>query len=247
MTARIVGVTSGTVTLGVTGASGAGAQSGTVTLLVKGMTGGLQKSVELVDTTVSVLPNDVMEHTATSFNVSGAFLGNFQVETVSLVPCNDCAGDPGTGQPYGTWLAINEPGATAGVANFSTGFEPGYYVMQLYGSYLSPGETLSFSVDLLQLDHNPIEVDTTEPPPPPPPPCGSLVSAVRGGASPRVDPSPPSAPVITGVTPSHVLAGSTGTITISGTNLAGATISILDRSKERRVGKECRSRWSPDH
>ena len=25
------------------------------------------------------------------------------------------------------------------------------------------------------------------------------------------------------------------------------TIPAVDRSEERRVGKECRSRWSPDH
>ena len=30
-------------------------------------------------------------------------------------------------------------------------------------------------------------------------------------------------------------------------NAAAADISIQDRSEERRVGKECRSRWSPYH
>src|SRR5256885_8953017 len=30
-------------------------------------------------------------------------------------------------------------------------------------------------------------------------------------------------------------------------NLAPAPSSLLDRSEERRVGKECRSRWSPYH
>jgi len=24
-------------------------------------------------------------------------------------------------------------------------------------------------------------------------------------------------------------------------------LNVIDRSEERRVGKECRSRWSPDH
>ena len=27
----------------------------------------------------------------------------------------------------------------------------------------------------------------------------------------------------------------------------GVTIGVVDRSEERRVGKECRSRWSPYH
>ena len=30
-------------------------------------------------------------------------------------------------------------------------------------------------------------------------------------------------------------------------NLAGAATAIASRSEERRVGKECRSRWSPYH
>src|SRR5690554_6502855 len=32
-----------------------------------------------------------------------------------------------------------------------------------------------------------------------------------------------------------------------GVPLAGSLIPFIDRSEERRVGKECRSRWSPDH
>src|SRR5258707_14901164 len=30
-------------------------------------------------------------------------------------------------------------------------------------------------------------------------------------------------------------------------NLGGAKIALVNRSEERRVGKECRSRWSPYH
>ena len=30
-------------------------------------------------------------------------------------------------------------------------------------------------------------------------------------------------------------------------DLSNSNIEVLDRSEERRVGKECRSRWSPYH
>ena len=33
----------------------------------------------------------------------------------------------------------------------------------------------------------------------------------------------------------------------AGRGEAGAEIRLVDRSEERRVGKECRSRWSPYH
>ena len=32
-----------------------------------------------------------------------------------------------------------------------------------------------------------------------------------------------------------------------GTDMAAFFQGLMDRSEERRVGKECRSRWSPDH
>src|SRR5256885_10517511 len=35
--------------------------------------------------------------------------------------------------------------------------------------------------------------------------------------------------------------------TSSAYGAAGSVVLILMRSEERRVGKECRSRWSPDH
>ena len=38
--------------------------------------------------------------------------------------------------------------------------------------------------------------------------------------------------------------GTTGTISSAGSTY---TATIVDRSEERRVGKECRSRWSPYH
>src|SRR2546430_15403495 len=38
-----------------------------------------------------------------------------------------------------------------------------------------------------------------------------------------------------------------GLITISALNFYGASLTLLSRSEERRVGKECRSRWSPYH
>src|SRR5258707_3982276 len=37
-----------------------------------------------------------------------------------------------------------------------------------------------------------------------------------------------------------------GTLTINGTLVPGNT-EVINRSEERRVGKECRSRWSPYH
>ena len=33
----------------------------------------------------------------------------------------------------------------------------------------------------------------------------------------------------------------------AGIVIAGVLVSMLIRSEERRVGKECRSRWSPEH
>ena len=43
------------------------------------------------------------------------------------------------------------------------------------------------------------------------------------------------------------LAHGGGSMKISKQAGAGLTTSILERSEERRVGKECRSRWSPYH
>ena len=44
--------------------------------------------------------------------------------------------------------------------------------------------------------------------------------------------------MITGVRP-------TGSITLA--NYIGGIKGFIERSEERRVGKECRSRWSPYH
>mgnify|MGYP002266213677 CR=1 FL=1 len=45
--------------------------------------------------------------------------------------------------------------------------------------------------------------------------------------------------------------GGQGVISVQTTdrngNVTGAELVQDDRSEERRVGKECRSRWSPDH
>src|SRR2546430_16522566 len=38
-----------------------------------------------------------------------------------------------------------------------------------------------------------------------------------------------------------------GSISFAGSLVAFAKLQELVRSEERRVGKECRSRWSPDH
>ena len=42
-------------------------------------------------------------------------------------------------------------------------------------------------------------------------------------------------------------AGYIGSHTVRALQQAGYTPIIVDRSEERRVGKECRSRWSPYH
>ena len=44
-----------------------------------------------------------------------------------------------------------------------------------------------------------------------------------------------------------VMLGSFGEIQLSGSSLANDFINLFQRSEERRVGKECRSRWSPYH
>src|SRR5258708_39600233 len=41
--------------------------------------------------------------------------------------------------------------------------------------------------------------------------------------------------------------GYAGQVFLSGANFTGERIDLTDRSEERRVGKECRSRWSPYH
>src|SRR5256884_9932032 len=43
------------------------------------------------------------------------------------------------------------------------------------------------------------------------------------------------------------LAGDDGTVDVSTAAPLSGTYSGVDRSEERRVGKECRSRWSPYH
>ena len=64
-------------------------------------------------------------------------------------------------------------------------------------------------------------------------------------------------PIVDGLTPEsssvtvHVIVGllltsvadAVGFVTV----ITGATFSLTVRSEERRVGKECRSRWSPYH
>src|SRR2546429_5542426 len=62
-----------------------------------------------------------------------------------------------------------------------------------------------------------------------------------------------SASTLNGMLSAGTLSG-TGALTVNGTlswtagtmSGSGATV-IPNRSEERRVGKECRSRWSPDH
>ena len=44
-----------------------------------------------------------------------------------------------------------------------------------------------------------------------------------------------------------VSAGSSGAILVGGTTIVGRLKGVERRSEERRVGKECRSRWSPYH
>src|SRR5947199_9777698 len=48
----------------------------------------------------------------------------------------------------------------------------------------------------------------------------------------------------------EALGGSGGTLTAGSSSVGGRTMArslTEQRSEERRVGKECRSRWSPDH
>src|SRR5690606_40553081 len=59
----------------------------------------------------------------------------------------------------------------------------------------------------------------------------------RSGSRPTTSSSTPSS--LTTSSPSITLAGSSRTLPYS--------VSIVCRSEERRVGKECRSRWSPEH
>src|ERR1051326_3973989 len=104
------------------------------------------------------------------------------------------------------------------------------------------------------------------PPPPPPPPCPPVVPVVRltwgtvvklWPCPPAPPPPPPPPPPLVVVTPpttkpttlsspcSNVF-GSTLIVRVkSGT--ASAPFREKTRSEERRVGKECRSRWSPYH
>ena len=55
-------------------------------------------------------------------------------------------------------------------------------------------------------------------------------------------------PHISSISPVSALAGSAQfTFTVNGSGLTGGTVEWNGRSEERRVGKECRSRWSPYH
>ena len=61
-----------------------------------------------------------------------------------------------------------------------------------------------------------------------------------------------SEPTITGGVPAGTTAVYTAPIAVTGTEGESITttikaIAVKDRSEERRVGKECRSRWSPYH
>src|SRR5689334_24083392 len=73
--------------------------------------------------------------------------------------------------------------------------------------------------------------------------CSSDLGLVAGGAH----PSPfPHAHVVTSTT-HKTLRGPRGGFLLSNDEVLAKRINSAVRSEERRVGKECRSRWSPYH